>query len=116
MPLDRRQVYRVTSDEDPGALIALDARVRGDQLTWFDSNRDRGHPVQSHCDDGDAVKFVTERGASYRFVPLTKEIYDRDVRSKVELSPEFDSTEAIRRFYLTEFLGLEPEQIDQEEK
>jgi hypothetical protein len=112
MKLNRKEIYRVFSDEDPTALIGLDARVEDGHLTWFDSNRDRGHRVSGAREEPGALIFETETGFTYRFVPLTKELYDRDVRARVELSPEFESTDAIRRFYFTEFLGDAPEETE----
>ena len=101
------QVYRVRSEQDAGALIALDVQVRDDTLSWFDSYRDRGHRITSKNKDGDTAVFETESGTVYRFSPLTKEIYDAEVRTQVELSPEFDTTEALRTFYLRNFLGMD---------
>lgn len=111
MELDPKAVYRVYSDEDPTALIGLDVRRQGGDLTWFDTSRDRGHQVVAEREEAGALVFETKAGFTYRFAPLTKELYDAEVRPAVELSPEFESTEALRRFYLTQFLGLSPEEI-----
>lgn len=111
MEFSPREVYRVRSEEDPTALIALDVKVRGDTLTWFDTSRDRGHPIKSRNEDGGVVTFETETGFTYRFEPLTKATYDAEVKGHVELSPDFESTEAMKKFYLGNFLGLEPEDV-----
>lgn len=111
MELNPKEVYRVRSDEDPTALIALDARSNEGRLTWFDTSRDRGHHITAARQDGARFIFETEGGFTYQFEPLTKEIYDREVRPKVELSPEFDSTESLRTFYRREFLGESSEEV-----
>lgn len=111
MELDPKAIYRVYSEEDPTALIGLDVRRRGELLTWFDTGRDRGQEVTAEREEGGMLVFETKNGFTYRFAPLTKELYDREVRPMVELSPEFESTEALRRFYLTQFLGVAPEEV-----
>lgn len=104
--LDPREVYRVFSEEDPTASLALDAKIQNGHVSWFDTARDRGHKIRTQRVEGDAMVFETER-ATYRFVPLTKELYDREIKAQVELSPEFASTDELRAFYLKNFLGLE---------
>ncbi|MCC7385054.1 MAG: hypothetical protein IT384_24625 [Deltaproteobacteria bacterium] len=104
--LDPLEVYRVRSDGDPTVLLGLDARLRDDGvLTWFDTCRDRGFPVTGQRAEGATLVFDTERGA-YRFEPLTLEVYQLEVKPLVELSPEFESTEALKQFYLQRFLGI----------
>lgn len=110
MELNPKEVYRVHSDEDPTALIALDAQAKDGRLTWFDTSRDRGHHITNTRKEGAGLVFETKGGFTYRFEPLTKEIYDREVRPRVELSPEFESTESLRAFYLREFLGASTEE------
>jgi hypothetical protein len=104
--LDPGELYLVSSDHDPTALLALDAKVRGGYVTWFDTNRDRGHPIKDVKTEGDAIVFETERGWVYRFVPLTLEAYEEQVRAKVELSPEFKTREELKKFYLEHFLSM----------
>jgi hypothetical protein len=112
MEFHPHEIYRVRSDEDPTALIAMDVKVLDGHLTWFDSSRDRGHRLEGEHEQEGARVFETQTGFRYRFEPLTKELYDREVRQMVELSPEFESTEALRRFYLKKFLDIEVEETD----
>jgi hypothetical protein len=102
--LDPNEVYFVESAEDPSALLALDAKIDGPYVAWFDTSRDRGQRITAQRLDGSALVFETERG-TYRFEPLTLERYRTDVRPKVELSPDFGSVEALKTFYLESFLG-----------
>lgn len=108
-PFNRREIYRVRSDEDPTALIGLDVKLEDGHLSWFDTGRDRGHRIVKTSGDGSDTVYETETGFHYRFEPLTKEIYDREVKALVELSPDFESTDEIRRFYYEKFLGIELE-------
>lgn len=97
--LDPAEIYRVRSEQDPTAVIALEARVSRDHVSWFDTGRDRGHKLRAVRAEGERVVVETDRGWVYSFEPLTKEIYDREVKAQVELSPEFGSTEELRAFY-----------------
>ena len=110
MPLDVTEVYRVRCDEDGGGLIGLDAKVRHGHLTWFDTYRDRGMPIRDQREEGDTMVFETPAGHVYRFVPLTKAIYDREVRAAVELAPEFSDTGELKAFYRDKFLGADVEE------
>lgn len=109
MPLDPRRVYRVRSEQDPTAVLALDAREQGDHVTWFDTSRDRGHRVSARREEGGRLVYETEQGFTYSFEPLTKAIYDAEVRDLVELAPEFEDDAALSAFYLRNFLGIEPD-------
>ncbi|MFO0727048.1 MAG: hypothetical protein U1E65_24925 [Myxococcota bacterium] len=102
--LDPSELYFVSSAEDDTVLLGLDAKLHGGMAEWFDTYRDRMKPVVSLSRQGPVVTVVSE-GARYRFEPLTKALYDAHVKSKVELSPDFASTEELRRFYLANFLG-----------
>lgn len=104
-PFAEDQVYRVRSEEDPTAVLALDVQVRGGYLSWFDTHRDRGHRIALLDAVAGKPRLRTDTGFTYVFEPLTKEIYDTEVKPFVELPPEFETTEALRRFYLNTFLG-----------
>ena len=98
--LDLNQVYYVVSDVDPTALIARRAGIDAGWLHWDDTNRDRMRRALNveTLEDG-AVKVLTEDAVSYTFRPMTLELYDVNVRAKVELSPIFPTTEALVDFY-----------------
>lgn len=105
-PLDRRQIYWVTSPVDPTALLARAAGVDDGWLHWDDTNRDRARRAESvEVKEGGVVTIRTEGGVEYTFTPLTLELYDEHVRRFVELSPDFDSTDALLHFYRTASFG-----------
>ena len=110
MSLNAAEVYRVRCSTGAGGLIALDAKVRDGHLTWFDTCRDHGVPIASQREDGADLVFESRAGHEYRFVPLTKAIYDAEVKASVELSPEFDDTASLKAFYRTKFLGVDAEE------
>lgn len=90
--------YFVESDGDDTVLIALDPKLNGRYVEWFDTLRDRMFEVVKMNDDGDAVTVDTPR-AAYTFKPLTLELYDRFVKRVVDGQPAFYSTEQVRSFY-----------------
>lgn len=103
-PFKPDQVYYVESvgsEEDPTALLARTAAIVGDTLWWDDTNRERGFAVKDVQIEGEAITVKCERGFAYRFTPLTLEVYNHHVKTKVELSPSFGSTEELRHFYRT---------------
>src|SRR5438105_435079 len=101
-PLDRSQVYLVESEQDPTALLARVAGIKNGMLFWDDTNRERLQPVDRiTTTKSGAVNVYTKSGAVYRFTPLTLELYEQKVRSRVELSPRFESTKALVDFYKT---------------
>ena len=105
-PLDRAQVYWVRSNLDPTALIARTAAVEEGWLRWDDTNRDRGRRVEKlEVRSEGEVWILTEGGVEYTFVPLTLPVYDEHIRNLVELSPGFESTEALVHFYRTASFG-----------
>jgi hypothetical protein len=99
-PFDPETIYFVESAADPTALLARGTSIRDGMLTWDDTNRDRIVELKAIEIDGDAIRVQTHpENRSYRFVPLTLEIYEERVRPYVELSPGFESTKALTDFY-----------------
>ena len=96
---DSEMTYLVESAEDPTALIARRPGVADGFVWWEDTNRERGHEIAQVDQQGPVVTVVTKKGATYRFEPLTLELYQAQVQAKVELSPAFESTEALQAFY-----------------
>lgn len=105
-PLDPQQIYWVTSNLDPTALIARRAGVDEGWLHWDDTNRDRQRRAETvEVREGGVVTIMTEGEVEYTFTPLTLQIYQEHVQREVELSPDFDSTEALLHFYRTASFG-----------
>ena len=96
--LDHATTYLVQSDEDRSVLVALWPKLDGKRLEWFDTVRDRGFHVQSSSRDADKVEVKTAR-ATYRFRPLTAELYRDFVQSKVDGRPELPTNEDVQAFY-----------------
>ncbi len=96
--LDRDTVYLVESAEDQTVLVAVFPRLSSRGVEWFDSVRDRGFRVESVERDGDAVAVKTPN-ATYRFTPLTIDLYRARVQRRVSGKPAFSSTESVQRYY-----------------
>lgn len=105
-PLDRAQIYWVQSNLDPTALIARSAGVDDGWLHWDDTNRDRARRAEGVEVGQDGVVLIhTEDGVDYTFTPLTLRLYEEHVQVHVELSPSFETTEALLAFYRTASFG-----------
>jgi hypothetical protein len=98
MPLDPNTIYLVESDEEPSVLIAIDAKIERRYVGWFDTVRDRLFKVEAVEDEGEIVRVKSPRG-TFRFRPLTIELYDEKVRARVTGRPRFGSTAEVQRYY-----------------
>lgn len=96
--LDPQVAYYVESRQDRSALIALDAKLTDTEVEWCDTIRDRGFPVEAVTEDDDAIVVRTPR-ATYRFRPLSLDLYRQKVRLRVDGEPDFSTTEALQRYY-----------------
>lgn len=90
--------YYVSSATDDSVLIAIDPKIHDGYVEWFDSVRDRMFEVVNVKRDGEVIEVETPR-ATYRFQPMTLELYDRFIKDKVDGKPSFYSTEQVRSFY-----------------
>jgi len=103
---DPKQVYYVTSPIDPTALVARRVGIDEGWLHWDDTNKDRQRRAEaSEARPGGVVWVKTEKDVEYMFTPITLQLYEEHVRTKVELSPYFETTEALVEFYRTASFG-----------
>lgn len=90
--------YYVESD-DATALLAIDVVIRGDAIEWFDTVMDRGmHIAEVLPDDVAAFAFrrvEREGGWTYRFLPLTLEIYQSKVQQHLLQPKDFEDEAAM---------------------
>lgn len=90
--------YYVSSPTDDSVLIALDPKLTERYVEWFDSVRDRMFEVVKVNEQGQVIIVETERG-TFKFEPMTIELYERHIKRKVDGQPAFYSTEQVRSFY-----------------
>lgn len=108
-PLDVHRVYRVSLPDDPAgappqARLCIGPRpiAGGSHLAFFDTLRERvlkGGFVVDERAPRDAVCFQVEGGARLWIEPLTLPRW-REIQDRIDGRPEFDSDEALRRFYI----------------
>ncbi|MBI4692360.1 MAG: hypothetical protein HY773_02950 [Candidatus Terrybacteria bacterium] len=91
------RVYYVFSPEDDTVLLALDIRISGDTISWFDTVKERiMHISQIQAEDSDRLILKTpeqEGGKVYVFTPLTLEIYKDKVKKRILVPQEFKNKE-----------------------
>lgn len=98
MRLENGVTYLVESDHDPTVLLAMDAKVSGKAIEWFDTVRDRAFEPLKVEDAGEELRFQTPE-AKYAMRKLTIELYRSRVAAKVDGHPNFPDTESVQRFY-----------------
>lgn len=103
MQLRKDRVYMVESAQDASVRLALGTHVLHGELRWFDTVRGRCKRGRAVVDTATELVWQSTDGARYRFVELTLDRYNRDVRPRVELSPAFATQEALHGFYLQQF-------------
>lgn len=96
---DPEAIFYVRSEQDPAALLARRVIVDDGWVYWDDTNRGRSHAIARLGTRGEDVRIATTDGIVYEFTPLTLELYEAHVQAHVELSPAFESTDALRAFY-----------------
>ena len=96
--LDPQTTYLVECKSDSTVLLALQARVHLGRVEWFDTVRDRSIHFDEIGADGGTAVVQTKEGV-YRFTPLTLELYRDRVRERVDGRPDFESTDAVQRYY-----------------
>jgi hypothetical protein len=87
------RVYYVECPGDNTVNIAMDVRVHNDRITWFDTIKERNMRIQQLTDPS-LNHFVFVRGDGdpgriYTFVPMTLDIYNAKVKSRLVNGKEF---------------------------
>lgn len=98
MVLKADVTYLIENAKDPGALIALDAKVENGYLQWFDTSHDRAQPALSVTDVGDDTVVETPNG-TYTLKPMTVELYEQKVQPYVTGNKRFISDIELQAFY-----------------
>lgn len=97
------RVYYVESADDSAVLVAMQVTLmsRGDgtyTISWLDTIKDRGMRASSIWREGESFAFRrvdSEGGQTYRFTPMTLEIYEEKVRENLIAGQHFDDLESL---------------------
>lgn len=88
-------VYYVSSPQDETVLLAIDVRARGTVLRWFDTVKERIMVVENWIENTPHgiifERSQKEGGGRYTFTPLTLELYQEHVKSKLIAPKEFQT-------------------------
>ena len=104
------QVYFVQSTDDPAANpVAIRPAVYENRIEWGDTAHGKvlvGAHVDNLADVAgqaapDVIKITARDQKHYTLIKLTLEIYNKSVRDIVAEKPEFPTTEALQKHYLT---------------
>lgn len=98
-------VYYVEST-DPTVLVAMDVWVAGNTFSWFDTVKERvmqGKIIEKTPEKFAFVRHPQEGGATYTFTPLTLDIYDRAVKSRLAGGKDFDNQQSMVEAFLRSF-------------
>lgn len=91
------RAYYVSSPEDNTVLVALDVKISGNTIRWFDSVKERAMNIgQIVAESPDSLTFQRaqqEGGATYTFEPLNLDIYRQKVKDKLLSGRECENEE-----------------------
>lgn len=96
-------VYYVQSETDDTVLVGMDVEQTGTWMSWFDTTKERRMKVESVMDSS-PQHFVFKRstkegGHTYRFVPMSLDIYKAQ-RAKLLNSKDFDDEASMIKAFL----------------
>ena len=90
------RVHHVFSLEDDTVLVALDVKLRDNEIEWFDTTKERRMAVKKIIEDS-PDRFAFERadgkGGAYLFRPLTLDLYRKHVQKSLLAQKDFATEE-----------------------
>lgn len=91
------RVWYVESEKDSTVLVAMNIQIRGEFVSWFDTNKGRLMKVARVLNPS-KENFVFERapeegGGTYTFKPMTLEIYNSKVKNGLKKPENFNKEE-----------------------
>jgi len=99
MIFDIEDMYRITSRQDRTALIGINVEEVTGNISWFDMNHQRMIDRAKISQEGEAIIAKGEDGRVYKFIPLTLNEYNKNVKSKIDGEPEFRTREEMIEFF-----------------
>lgn len=103
-------VYYVQSQQDSTVLVGVHVRILHSAdgtalVTWWDPSHERRMTAQEIRKAGDSFSFTRiakEGGQIYRFVPMTLELYRRNVKDHLIGKRDFDDEQSMIDAFLSE--------------
>ncbi len=106
MQTEFKPLYFVSSESDSTVLLAMDIRISNDienTIRWFDSVKERIMHIEKIIDQS-PLHFVFQRKSGknevYTFVPLTLEIYNREVKNRILIPHNFATEDEMTNAFL----------------
>lgn len=96
-------LYHVESETDPTVLVAIDATVQDNIISWFDTTKERQMRIEE-VTDSSPEHFAFRRpeedgGHAYVLIPLTLAIYRSVVRGRLRNAPDFDDESSMAQAF-----------------
>jgi hypothetical protein len=94
------RVYYVSCPEDNTVEVAMDVRIAGDTVSWFDTIKERLMKIERIINDSHPDYFIFKRnveegGGVYTFVPMTLQLYNERVKRHLLAPKDFTDIEQL---------------------
>lgn len=97
-------VYYVTSDSDDSVLVGMDVQRTGPWMSWFDTVKERRMMAEAILDKNPEhyvfKRTAQEGGHTYSFVPMSLDIYNASVKSRIFNGREFADEQSMVKAFL----------------
>lgn len=101
--VSRNKIYFVEADHDKTVLVAINLRLEGDFVVWFDTVKERMMRCKQIVENTEgALAFERDDGDGgvYRFVPLTLDIYNTVVKKRLISGGDFPDEQTMYEAFL----------------
>lgn len=104
-------LFYVESNQDKTVLLALDVNVIDNTMRWFDSNKERVFIIHAFNKQENG-NIILEKESSqpektiYTLVPMTLEIYNQQVKNKLDKKKEFTDLQELYKELKTSTASL----------
>ena len=109
----KKPVYYIESPDDSSVLVGIDVSIRkinnnetsenNYEISWFDTTRDRIMYASDTQAKGDFFAFKrseNEGGGYYYFAPMSVELYNENVKSKLIDGKSFENNDDLIKAFL----------------
>ena len=83
------QIFYVSADGDSSVLLAIDVKIEGEYISWYDTVKYRTFHVDSQLSSVGGGVIFTSEGRGFNLIPLTLETYRQKVKSNLLKAQEF---------------------------
>ncbi|HEX8974676.1 MAG TPA: hypothetical protein VF817_04285 [Patescibacteria group bacterium] len=98
------RVYYVKSEQDGTVLVAMNIKINGEEISWFDGTKERVMKIKNKTQNSDgSFSFEREDGdnEAYTFSKMTLDVYNEKVKSQLSSPEEFENEEDMFKAFET---------------